>query len=212
MAGPERLDLDIRGDLGVAVLTIGSFGYYREHEKFFGFVDDAFERIARGGIRNLILDLRQNDGGDPFCAAHLFGYLEREPVPYFSRPYGRYARLSKPIPLAQNNFKGRIFFLIDGGCASTTGHLCGLLKYHSLGTFIGEETGATFFCHDAHTNLNLEHTGFQVGIARRTFSTAVRGLPGDRGIIPDFEVLPVPRDIAAGKDTVLEMALGRCRK
>lgn len=212
MVGPERLDLEIHEEIGAAVLTIGSFGYYREHEKFFGFVDDAFERIARNGVRNLILDLRQNDGGDPFCAAHLFGYLERQPVPYFSQPYGRYARLSEPIPLADHNFEGRILILIDGGCASTTGHLCGLLKYHSLGTYIGEETGATFFCHDAHTNLNLKHTGFQVGIARQTFSAAVRGLPGDRGIFPDVEVLPHPRDLASGKDPVLELALNMCRK
>jgi hypothetical protein len=60
--------------------------------------------------------------------------------------------------------------------------------------------------------MTLKHTGFQVGIARQTFSAAVRGLPKGRGIIPDFEVPLNPVDLAADRDTVLEFALGMCRK
>jgi predicted O-methyltransferase YrrM len=211
IGGPGRLDIDIREEKNAAVMTISHFAYYSNHDKFFGFVDDAFERIAQSGIKHLILDLRGNSGGDPFCSSYLFAYLAREPVPYFAGPYGKYTSLAEPIELKKNHFTGRLFILIDGGGASTTGHLCGLLKYHELGTLIGEETGATYFCHDGHENLNLKHTRLQVSVATGTYAAAVQGLPKDRGIIPDIPVLHKPEDMTCGRDTVLEYALGLCR-
>ena len=108
-------------------------------------------------------------------------------------------------------FKGKLFILIDGGGASTTGHLLGLLKYHKIGTLIGEETGGTFVCHNAHNSFQLKHTRFQVTVATGTFASAVKDLPKDRGILPDILVYPRPEDFAAGKDTILEYALSLIR-
>jgi hypothetical protein len=211
MRESRRLDLDIHSEINTAVMTITDFSYYREHDEFFGFIDSAFAEIAAKKIKNLVLDLRLNNGGDPFCAAHLFSHIAYESVPYFSNRYGKYSRLADPIPLAENRFRGNLYILIDGGCASTTGHLCGLLKYHKFGTFIGEETGATFTCNDAHRSFLLDHTHFQVGIATATFATAVKDLPKDRGIQPDFSVPQTSEDLAAGRDTALEFALQKCR-
>jgi HEAT repeat protein len=211
MRDPRRLDLAIKSDIDAAVVTITDFSYYREHEEFFGFIDSTFAEIAQTKIKNLIIDLRLNNGGDPFCAAHLFSYIEHEPVPYFSKRYGRYAKLADPIPLAENRFQGNLYILIDGGCASTTGHLCGLLKYHKIGTLIGEETGATYTCNDAHRSFLLDHTRLQVGIATGTFATAVQGLSKSRGIVPDLCVQQTASDLADGRDTTLEYALSLCR-
>lgn len=207
MRRPRDLRFEIRDDPVAAIIVIPHFAYYRDHEKFFGFLEKAFDEIRRRGIEDLIIDLRGNDGGDPFCAARLFAYLARESVPYFSRPYGRYAKLADPVPLRKNRFTGRLFVLIDGGCGSTTGHLAGLLAYHGLGVRIGETTGATYVCHDAHRSFLLEHTRFQAGIATGTFASAVEGLARDRGIEPHHAVRPAARDLSEGKDTVLEYAL-----
>lgn len=212
MRDPRRLDLDIESEIETAVITISDFSYYREHDEFFGFIDSAFAEIAAKKIKNLILDLRLNNGGDPFCAAHLFSYIARESVPYFSRRYGKYAGLADPVPLAKNRFRGNLYILVDGGCASTTGHLCGLLKYHRLGTLIGEETGATYTCNDAHRNFLLNHTRFQIGIATGTFATAVQGLSKSQGILPDLPVQQTAEDLAVGRDTALEYALHVCRE
>jgi len=81
--GPD-LNLKILDNINTAVMTIKTFVYYSEREKFYSFVDTAFERIHKDNIRNLILDLRNNGGGDPFCAAHLLSYLESKPVKYFA--------------------------------------------------------------------------------------------------------------------------------
>jgi hypothetical protein len=211
MREARDLDLDIRKDMNTAIMTIPDFDFYNDHDKFFGFVDGSFAEIKKKGIQNLIIDLRRNNGGDPFCAVRLFAHIAHEPVPYFSKPYGRYARLAEPVPLRENRFKGKLYVLIDGGGASTTGHLLGLLKYHKIGTLVGEESGATYICHDAHNSFLLKHTRFQVSVARGTFASAVQGLPQDRGILPDIPVSPTPQDMAAGLDTVLEHTLSLIR-
>lgn len=207
MREPRDLDLDIRDDISTAIMTIPHFVYYNDRDKFYDFVDGSFAEIEKRGIKNLIIDLRGNNGGDPFCAARLFANIAHEPVPYLSQPYGRYAPLAEPVPLGENHFNGKLYVLIDGGGASTTGHLLGLLKHRKIGTLVGEETGATYICHDASTSFVLRHTRFQVWIATGTFASAVQGLPQDRGILPDIPVSPAPHDIAVGRDTVLEHTL-----
>ena len=132
-------------------------------------------------------------------------------MPYFSKPYGRYARLAEPVPLRENHYKGKLYVLIDGGGASTTGHLVGLLKYHKIGILVGEETGATYICHDAKNSFLLRHTRFQVSVATGTFASAVQGLPQNRGILPDIRISMAPQDMAAGKDTILEHTLSLIR-
>jgi hypothetical protein len=206
----EPKDLDIRVFLqkNTAVLTIDSFSYYeKKNEIFFSFVDKAFSRIKEKNIGNVIIDLRGNGGGDPFCASYLWAYLEREPHPYFSKPYGKYAELSKPIKQADNHFSGGLYILIDGSNFSTTGHFCSLVKYHDRGTFIGTETGSTYTCNADVRVFPLKNTRIGLKIATGSFAAAVDGFPKDRGIIPDYNVKTKIEDLQAGKDTVLDYAL-----
>jgi hypothetical protein len=207
-SGDPSLDFEILpGGRGTAVLTIGDFGYYQAHEKFKGFIDEAFDQIRRAGVRHLILDLRDNSGGDPFCTTYLLSYLESVPVPYFARGYPQYESFAKPIPRAAGAFDGKLYVLINGGCFSSTGHFCGLLKYHKIGTFIGTETGGTYECNDARQTFELRNTRLRLFVARMTFTAAVKNLPRFRGIVPDVTVEPSLADCLSGKDTVKERAL-----
>ena len=171
------------------------------------FIDSSFIVIRDRNIRHLIIDLRGNDGGDPFCSYHLLTYLQREPVVYFRERYGRYARLNQPLPMAENSFQGKQYYLIDGICFSTTGHLTALLKYHGLGTFIGEETGATFTCNDASYDVELKHTRYRTQSARRTFAAAVYGFPLTQGNLPDHYVQQTIEEVISGYDAVKEYTL-----
>ena len=208
-SGDPNLDLKILPDgQSTAVLTIRDFSYYQAPDKFKGFIDESFDRVRKAGVRHLILDLRDNGGGDPFCTTHLLSYLEPRPVPYFARVYpSPYERFAEPIPRAAGAFSGRLFILINAGCFSSTGHLCALLKHHNIGTFIGTETGGTYECNDARREIHLEKTRLRLFVARMTFTAAVEGLPRYRGIIPDIEVEPGIADLLSGKDPVLERAL-----
>ncbi len=205
---PKDLNLQILPRKNTAVMTINSFDYYEERNNiFFSFIDKAFSEIKEKNIENLIIDLRGNGGGDPFCASYLLAYIEREPYVFFSEPYGKYAELSKPIKQAGNHFNREPFFLIDGSNFSTTGHFCSILKYHGWGTFIGTETGSTYTCNAAVRVFQLKNTRIGLKIATKSFAAAVEGLPKDRGIIPHHTVISRIEDLKNNKDTVLDYAL-----
>ncbi len=202
------LTLEFLEDKRTAVMTVPTFSYYDRVDDFRDFMDRSFREIKDKGIANLILDLRGNDGGDPFCAVILYSYLEKEPAPYFAEPYGKYAELAKPVPPAENHFTGRLFTLLDGRCGSTNGHFSALLKYHGIGKFVGTPSGATYKCNAGkNTEIQLDKTGLILTFGRSTYAAAVKGMDKARPIMPDYPVRETYRDFLAGKDVYLEAAL-----
>jgi len=207
---PKHSELSYRQieETNTGLLTINTFSYYRQVDMFKQFIDSVFHEINKNGIKNLVLDLRGNSGGDPFCSSYLWAYLEPESLPYFVEHYGKYDTLANPIPIPKNNFKGNLFTLIDGNGFSTTGHFCGLLKYHKVGTFIGSELGSTYTCTGNATYPPLNNTGIMAGTARvRRYTAAVKNMDLMRGVMPDYNIEPTQDDIITGKDTVLEFAI-----
>jgi hypothetical protein len=197
-----------------AYLAIRSFNFYDQagHTRFNAFVDEFFTAAAARGNTVLILDLRGNGGGDPYCGSYLFSHLIRTAQPYFAAATPFYPELTRPIAPAPDAFAGRMYFLINGGCFSTTGHFCSLLRYHALGEFVGEETGGSFTCTAANQSATLSRTGLRFSYSTQAFSTAVAGLTPGRGIMPDVEVRPSIEDYLTRRDPVLEAAVGRFRR
>ena len=72
------------------ILTIRSFFFYDSIPGFRHCVDSFFARVKEQHIHSVILDLRDNNGGDPFCSAYLLAYLAKEPEIYYPESYGRY--------------------------------------------------------------------------------------------------------------------------
>ena len=191
-----------------AVMTVKTFIYYDRVDYFRDFMSRSFRQIREKDIENLILDLRGNDGGDPFCAVILYSYLEKEPAPYFAEPYGRYAELAKPVPLPDDRFTGRLFILLDGRCGSTNGHFSALLKYHKIGKFVGTPSGSTYKCNAGkNTEFTLDKTSLILTLGRSTYAAAVEGMDKAKPIMPDFPVQVTYRDFLDGKDPYLETAI-----
>ena len=159
------------------ILTIRSFSFYDSVAGFRLCIDSFFSKVKQQHIHSVILDLRDNSGGDPFCSAYLLAYLAKEPVIYYSESYERYVELAKPISLNSNHFDGNLYTLINGNCFSSTGHLCALMKYYHIGKFIGSETGGTYTCNDNGAYVPFNNTGIMLRIARNSFSVAVKGIP-----------------------------------
>lgn len=118
-----------------------------------------------------------------------------------------FAGLKKPLKPAENSYSGKVFVLTDGASFSTSGHLASLLKYHGIGTFIGEESGGGAVVTDGGKSITLKNTKMRAYCATTVFKTAVNGLPEGRGVIPDYEVKPSLDDYLRGKDPQLEKAL-----
>jgi hypothetical protein len=202
------LQVVYRDELSTAILTIPTFSYYDRVDYFRGFIDTVFQQIRERGIQNLVLDLRGNDGGDPFCAAPLFAYLQPEPLPYFAEPYGKYAELAQPLPLPENHFTGKLYTLLNGYCGSTNGHFCSLLDNHHIGQFVGTPSGATYTCNAGkNTEFRLPHSGMILLVGRSSFAAAVKGMDKTQAIMPDVPVIETIKDFAEGKDAFLEKAL-----
>ncbi len=202
------LTLKILDDGRTAVMTVKTFSYYDRVDYFRDFMDSGFRQIKEKGIKNLVLDLRGNDGGDPFCAVILYSYLEKDPAPYFAEPYGKYAELAKPIPLPENHFTGNLFTLLDGRCGSTNGHFSALLDYHRIGRFVGTPSGSTYKCNAGkNTEVGLDKTSIILTLGRSTFAAAVKGMDKAKPIMPDYPVKETYRDFLQGKDVYLETAL-----
>ncbi|HEV3222733.1 MAG TPA: S41 family peptidase [Puia sp.] len=190
------------------ILTIRSFSFYDSVAGFRHFIDSFFAKVKQQHIHSVILDLRDNSGGDPFCSAYLLAYLAKAPVIYYSESYEGYAELAKPMPLAADHFEGNLYTLINGNCFSSTGHLCAILKYYHLGKFIGSETDGTYTCNDNSRIIFLNNTGIQLRIARNSFSVVVKGIQRFKGIQPDFPIETNVEDNIAGKDSAKLFALG----
>jgi predicted O-methyltransferase YrrM len=202
------LTIDFIESKSTAVMTVKTFIYYDRVDYFRDFMRRSFRQIKEKGIENLILDLRGNDGGDPFCAVILYSYLEKEPAPYFAEPYGRYAELAKPIPLPDDHFTGRLFILLDGRCGSTNGHFSALLKYHRIGKFVGTPSGSTYKCNAGkNAEVTLDKTSLILTLGRSTYAAAVEGMDKAQPIMPDYPVRETYRDFLDGKDAYLEAAL-----
>jgi len=204
---PE-LSFEILDDRSTAILTIPSFIYYDRVPYFTGYIDSCFAVIHEKSIKNLILDLRGNDGGDPFCAAPLFSYLEPQALPYYAEPYGKYSALADTIPLAEKRFTGNLLTIIDGRCFSTNGHFCALLDYHDIGKFVGTESGATYKCNAGkNTHYRLDNSQIMLYIGRGTYAAAVKDMDKTKPIVPDYLVNETYQDFLDGKDVFIETAL-----
>ena len=209
---PE-LKFEIIEGKNIAIMTIQTFIYYDRVPMFKEFLETSFKEISDNKIPYLILDLRGNDGGDPFCASPLLSYLISEPVPYYAESYGKYSELAEPIPQAEYRFNGNLFTLINGRCFSTNGHFCSLLKYHKIGEFIGTEGGATYKCNAGkNTQFDLNNTNIMLYIGRSTFATAVENLDKTQGILPDHFVEQTFKDYLKDKDSILEFTFDLIEK
>ena len=155
----------------------------------------------------MIIDLRNNGGGDPFCGSYLMQYIADKPYTYFHKDVRRYADLKKTIHPNANGFKKKPYILTNGLCSSTTGHFCSIVKENNFGVFLGDETGATYTCNDNSKLYTLKNTGLQLSVARNTYKTTAGSLSNEQGIIPDHYVIPDIDNILNNTDTVLNYTI-----
>jgi hypothetical protein len=218
------LSLEIK-DHSIAVLTIKTFDMNRLNQEdiyFRNFLDSAFTEINAKKIKKLVIDVRNNGGGEDSNGSLLYSFLTDKPFAYYSSletvsskfPEDAHPNLKIQQP-QKNNFLGKCYFLINGKSFSTTSEFCAIAKSNARGKFIGEETGGGYY---GNTGGEMERvilptTKITVVIPRRKYVLAVRPQKfKDRGVIPDYEVIPGIDDILSNRDVQLEYALKLAEK
>jgi hypothetical protein len=73
------LNLEIRPEEAIAIMTIGSFG----DPNIQSFLNDSFARLRETGIQDLVIDLRGNGGGGSGDGALLYSLLSDESFRYY---------------------------------------------------------------------------------------------------------------------------------
>lgn len=204
------LTLQFFADHSIACLRIATFN--NDLNEFKTNLDTLFASIARHGVNSLIIDLRDNHGGDPYCAAHLLSYLLPRPISYFHLAYPGYESLAQPVLLHTHSFRGQLILLIDGGCFSTTGHLLALLKDQGVGLMIGQETTGSFICHDDKRYFELRHSRIQVQLARKSYAVKIEHGNNRHGILPDIERSQRIEDYLMEQDTALQEAVLKIKR
>lgn len=91
----EGWNFDLRDDVGV--LTMPSWAMYNSKWDWRGFIDAALDRLIDAGARGLVVDLRDNEGGND-CGDHLLARLVERPLamPAYRR-FVRYRRVPEAL-------------------------------------------------------------------------------------------------------------------
>lgn len=202
-----------------ALLTIKTFDDNRlgGGENFRDFLDKSFTDLTAKKIDTLIIDLRGNAGGRDEYGALLYSYLAKRPFKYFSSiestsgriPVDKNSLLGLQQP-EKNRFNGKVFFLINGLCFSTTADFCAIAKSNNRGIFIGEETGGAYYGNTSGETIRvpLPNSKIRITIPKYKYVNDVKKAKyKDRGILPDYISIPTVTEIIEHKDIQLDLTL-----
>ncbi|MFL9484259.1 S41 family peptidase [Chitinophagaceae bacterium LWZ2-11] len=201
----------------IAVLTVRTFlnAFLKDtHENFKAFMALSFKELNEKNVSKLIVDIRDNKGGDDGNGALLYAYLTAEPFHYFeSKASTTKKGESHELDLQQpqeNNFTGKVEFLISGKTFSSAADFAAIARSNKRGIFIGEETGGGYYGNTsgARATVILPNTHIRVNIPLDKYVNAViKTKYKDRGTIPDYIIVPDIKDILENRDTQLNYAL-----
>ena len=157
----------------------------------------------------LILDLRGNPGGLESALLRLTGYLFDHDI-----KLGDIKSRTETKPLIAKTrgvnrvFKGKLVVMVDSESGSSAEILARIVQLEKRGTVIGDRTSGSVM-----RALEFEHKSgldriFYYGVS---VTIADLILPDGKtlervGVTPDELLLPLPADLAAGRDTVLSRA------
>lgn len=216
----EGLTLSVSNEKTYATLTIKDFHNEilkkQYHQNFKKTISKYFEDIQNAGVQNLILDLRNNQGGDIPNGAFLLSYLLDKPFTIIQAYYkvanntlketnGQSMGTFKP---KDNAFKGKLYILTNGGSFSNSGIVASCLKRNNRGTFIGEETGGNNKVLAGYTkDINLPNTKIQIQIPTKQFLLD-KDLPlTGHGTMPDYSIQTNLTDIINSTDNILNYTI-----
>lgn len=223
----EKFSTSFCKDEDWALITISTFEYDCLDE-FKVFLKRAFGQIKENSISNLIVDIRENDGGSSSLGDELLKYIsdtefcqESKEILKISKAYlNQNTRnlmdsigsikttvtglnnLIKPFP-NRKRFNGQLFVLIGPHTFSAGSEFAGAIKDYRLGVFVGDETGGRATSFGEMLGFFLPNTRFRFGISSKKFFRPNQ-IDDGKGVIPDYFITQNYDDYCQNKDTALE--------
>lgn len=210
---------------GMAVLSIRDFERdilkknYRQHFK--RSIRRCFRALRHSGAQTLVLDLRDNQGGEIKYGIYLLSWLMREPFRVLEgyasvaqadaetdamrMRAGRGPGLGLHRPRARA-FRGEVYLLINGGSFSNSGIVASALQHYRRATIVGEESGGNpFLLSGDPRDMVLPHSGLQVSLSTKRYVIREPARNTGHGIVPDHPAKPNIKGLLRGVDEGMEV-------
>jgi hypothetical protein len=227
----SAITLRFQNDSSIAILRIRTFtkggSKAMGASSFHSSIHRYFEVIQHSGAKNLVIDVRDNGGGNPEYARYVISHLLDSSFVYIEEyqtvdrlhyndekrrthtrwfPYCGIGKFKPQSPVYKHN----LYVLMDGGSTSTAGDFVACLDYYNRATFIGEESGAN----KVVSGGNVREGTFELPNTKlKCRMSTIQGInkkdqPNDgHGVIPDYLVVPAPDDYIKHRNPMLEKAL-----
>lgn len=226
------LKFNIIDSIQTAVLNIKTFSPLKSNRRFKKEISNYFEDIKNRNVSNLIIDLRDNGGGNPnlvkFILQHLFDQ------PFEQATECRIVKKSRKDIFSErtkkrwypwygigyfksknNNFKGSIYVLVNEGTFSAGVIFASVLKKYNRAVFIGNETGGNPIIMAGYlmkTSWKLPNTKIQVSPGTLCTIYDDLNLNLGRGLIPNYRIHTTAEDLISNHDRTLHYAIKLIRE
>lgn len=187
---------------GIAVAKLGEFTLADDEPR--KLID-----VARGKTA-LILDLRENEGGEVAALEAIVGGLFADDTVVATFQGREKTKQLRARGGKRSAFAGKLWVLIDAQSASASELLARTVQMNGRGQVIGERSSGSVRVGRVR-NTSVSHGDFVIASGVNVTQADVVMPDGERlekrGVVPDVVVVPTPADLAAGRDPVLAKAL-----
>jgi hypothetical protein len=210
--------IDQRHHLALMTLNTSRYDaeYRRNLRRFFG-------ELHEQQIGNIILDLRENGGGDSrvidefvryLCVDRIKGYgsnvrysqdsrLQTKVRKYGVEEFPRSEHINRKVG-QELLFSGRLFVLTSPHTFSSANMFAATIQDNRLGTIVGEPTGNQPSCYGHPLSFQMPRTGIYFRISHKQFFRPDPTLDRIDAVYPDLDVYRRITDILEGRDAQLE--------
>ncbi|MDR2651423.1 MAG: hypothetical protein LBC68_03790 [Prevotellaceae bacterium] len=194
--------------------AIIDFRQFVDLENFTKFLDSTFTCLKNQKINNLIIDVRNNGGGNSRLGDELFQYISKVPFKQYGQTTIKTSEQQKNffrseynindtsaigvvtrsneelIELRDNDlrFNGNVYVLQSHYTFSSASGFSWAFKYFGMGEIIGEETGGLAVCFGDIVRQRLPYSGFSYTVSHKKFYQYGATDDNIHGTIPDYEV------------------------
>lgn len=211
----KYLVLDVRNNLGGSLYEINNLYSYLVSENF-QFIDD-IEITSRNSMFQADYFTEISPFFMPFAAIGYPFYLagtalsvKKNKGKFYLKNNGIFA-LKKP---KQNNFKGKIYVLINGSSFSAASILPSKLKSEKRAFLVGEETGGANDGTVAgrYSTKKLPNSKLYLPIGLMLIQPNIEFTNTKKGVIPNAEIIPSLQEILQKKDVQLDWVMEKISK
>lgn len=191
---------------------IMDFRSFRDQEKMKEFADSMFTTLRERGIRDLIIDIRENGGGASSVGDILLQYFTPRPFIQMEKTliritpttqrlmwYGDMTpgiyyiattedNFHKPLSREEGFYDGKVWLLTSNKTFSSAGSFAWAAQVFGAATLIGEETGGMNVSYGDVLGYNLPVSGITCGISYKRFWKHNADENDIHGTIPEYQV------------------------